>query len=221
MKAAAKKRAPLRFGKYRGTVVDNKDPQQQGRIRVRVPDVLGNVTSDWALPCAPYIGKRTGFYAIPSIGTSVFVEFEAGDTARPIWVGGLWNGGDVPVDERGTTATPDVKIMRSEQGLLIAFHDDQQTIAISTSTGANVLTIDARRNTITIKAAAKVVVEAPAIELGANATHPGVLGDRLLDYLNQFVATFNSHTHPVTSAPPVPPLPPPTPAVLSLKVKLH
>jgi len=27
------------FGKYRGLVTDNRDPEQMGRIRARVPDV--------------------------------------------------------------------------------------------------------------------------------------------------------------------------------------
>jgi uncharacterized protein involved in type VI secretion and phage assembly len=83
--------APRRFfGKYRGVVVQNEDPQILGRLMVQVPDVLGAVSSDWALPCVPLAGPRAGFLILPDIGDSVWVEFEAGDPDRPIWTGGFW-----------------------------------------------------------------------------------------------------------------------------------
>lgn len=219
---------PRHLGKYRGTVSDNQDPRNQGRVKVKVPEILGDVDSGWALPCAPYAGEKSGLYMVPPVGAGVWVEFEAGDVSRPIWVGCWWSNAKVPTDEGGSGATPDVKIARSEQGMLLAFHDDSQTIALSDSSGANIMKVEVRQGVITVKATAKVVVEAPQIELVANATHPGVFGDNLTTYLNQVVTMFNTHMHPgqmaglipVTPAPPVPQLMPPTPAMLSMKVKL-
>ena len=130
------------YGKYRGTVTDNQDPRNQGRSRSRCPEILGDVDSGWALPCAPYAGDKTGVYTVPPVGAGVWVEFEAGDVSRPIWVGCWWGSDKLPTDEGGTEATPDVKIMRSEQGLLLALHDDSQTIALSDSNGANILKIE-------------------------------------------------------------------------------
>jgi hypothetical protein len=81
---------------------------------------------------------------------------------------------------------------------------------------------------VTLQASTKVVVEAPQIELVANAMHPLVFGDSLLQYLTQLTTIFNAHLHPgelaagfipVTPAPPVAPMIPPTPDLLSLKVK--
>src|SRR4051812_18838318 len=103
------------FGKYRGTVRDNTDPRKQGRIKVQVPEILGEVDSGWALPCVPYAGDKTGAYHVPPVGAGVWVEFEAGDVSRPIWTGCWWSNGKVPTDEGGAGATPDVKITRSEQ----------------------------------------------------------------------------------------------------------
>ena len=57
------------YGKYRGFVADNEDPQQRGRIKVRIPSVLGDATSGWALPCVPYGGLADqGFFMIPDVG---------------------------------------------------------------------------------------------------------------------------------------------------------
>ncbi len=225
---AAGKNAERHYGKYRGTVTDDQDPRHQGRIKVQVPEVLADVDSGWALPCAPYAGDTTGAYAVPKVGAGVWVEFEAGDVSRPIWVGCWWGTDKIPTDEEGTMATPDVKITRSEEGLLLAFHDDSQVIALSDSDGANLLKIEVQGGKVTLKASSKVVVDAPAIELVDGASHAAVFGDKLNTYLNQLVQSINMHMHPgqvagpfpVTPAPPTAPATPPTPELLSMKVKV-
>jgi uncharacterized protein involved in type VI secretion and phage assembly len=84
-------------GKYRGTVVDNVDPMFLGRLLVQVPDVSNVLPSTWATPCLPFAGIQSGFYAVPAIGSGVWIEFEQGDADYPIWVGCYWGtAGDVP-----------------------------------------------------------------------------------------------------------------------------
>jgi len=78
------------YGKFRGTVFSNLDPQFMGRIMVMVPDVAGFVPSTWALPCVPVAGLNMGVFTVPPIGAGVWVEFEKGDPNYPIWVGGFW-----------------------------------------------------------------------------------------------------------------------------------
>ena len=220
--------AARHYGKYRGTVADNKDPRNQGRIKVKVPEILGDVESGWALPCAPYAGDKTGIHAVPAVDAGVWIEFEAGDVSRPIWVGCWWKSNATPTDEDGSAATPDVKIARSEKGLLLALHDDSQVIALADSNGANILKIEVQQGKVTLKATTKVVVEAPQIELVADSTHPGVFGDNLMSYLAQLVSLFNSHMHPgqmagpipVVPTPPVAPFAPPPPSLISTKVRL-
>lgn len=85
------------FGKYRGIVQNNNDPQQMGRIQVSVPAVLGEGTLSWAMPCVPYAGPGVGFFAIPPNGANVWVEFEGGDPDYPIWSGCFWGLGEVPM----------------------------------------------------------------------------------------------------------------------------
>jgi uncharacterized protein involved in type VI secretion and phage assembly len=89
--------SPL-YGKYRATVINNIDPMQIGRVQIMVPDVAGFVPSTWAMPCMPVAGINTGMFAVPMIGSGVWVEFERGDPDFPIWVGGYWGtGAEVPV----------------------------------------------------------------------------------------------------------------------------
>ena len=86
------------LGKFRGTVVQNVDPLQIGRIQVLVPDVSNLVPSTWAMPCLPAAGMQMGLYAVPPLGAGVWVEYEQGDADYPIWVGGFWGtAAEVPV----------------------------------------------------------------------------------------------------------------------------
>ena len=78
------------YGKYRGTVINNIDPLQIGRIQVQVPDVSGLLPSSWAMPCVPVAGSNMGMFTVPPLGAGVWVEFERGDPDYPIWVGGYW-----------------------------------------------------------------------------------------------------------------------------------
>jgi uncharacterized protein involved in type VI secretion and phage assembly len=85
------------FGKYRGTVLSNVDPLQMGRLMVQVADVSNVLPSTWALPCVPFAGIQAGFYALPAIGSGVWVEFEQGNPDYPIWVGCFWgSAADLP-----------------------------------------------------------------------------------------------------------------------------
>jgi hypothetical protein len=214
------------FGKYRGTVVNNLDPTNTGRLQALVPEVLGEVPSGWALPCQPFTGTGAGLYAVPQPGAGVWIEFEAGDASRPIWTGGWWAAGEVPLDEQQTQSQPTRKILRSELGLLVSLDDLQQTITISDGLGLNLVSVKVTEGTVEVKSAVRVVLEAPLIQHGQAAAHPAVYGDQLLAYLNQLVTIFNTHVHPgelaigilpVTPAPPVAQAPPATPALISTK----
>jgi hypothetical protein len=223
---ALEEQADRFYGKYRGIVLNNLDPTQTGRLQAMVPEVLGEVPSGWALPCQPFTGTNAGLYAVPQPGAGVWIEFEAGDTSRPIWSGGWWAAGEAPTDETQTPSLPTRKILRSELGLMVSLDDQQQTITISDALGVNLMSVKVLEGTVTVQSAVRVVLEAPLIQHGRAAAHPAVFGDQLLAYLNQLVTIFNTHVHPgelavgilpVTPAPPVPPAPPATPALISTK----
>jgi hypothetical protein len=105
--SAASANATRYYGKYRGTVINNIDPEQIGRVMVQVPDVLGLTPSSWAMPCVPAAGIQAGVFVVPPIGSQVWVEFEQGDPDYPIWTGGFWGiVGEVPVFATAPPAIP-------------------------------------------------------------------------------------------------------------------
>jgi uncharacterized protein involved in type VI secretion and phage assembly len=91
------------FGKYRGMVLNNIDPMQMGRLQVQVPDVTGVAPATWAMPCAPVAGIQNGMFALPPIGSGVWIEFEQGSVDHPVWVGCFWgSAAEVPALARLT-----------------------------------------------------------------------------------------------------------------------
>jgi len=122
------------FGKYRGTVSDNEDATKRGRLKVKVPAVLGDVEV-WAMPCVPYAGEKVGFYSLPPTGSGVWVEFEAGDPSYAIWTGCFWADNELP-DSSG----PDVKIWQTDS-LTVRLDDSADELLIQNGSGST-LTVD-------------------------------------------------------------------------------
>ena len=71
---------------YRAVVDENHDPQQRGRLQVSVPSV--GVSSSWAEACLPPVPMV--LLALPTVGSTVWVQFENGDRSRPVWTGIVW-----------------------------------------------------------------------------------------------------------------------------------
>jgi hypothetical protein len=125
------------FGKYRGVVTANKDPNGLGRIQAKVPDVVGNIDSQWAIPCLPVAGKiapeQAGIFVLPPVDGNVWIEFEQGDPARPIWVGSYPdNVAQIPqAAGSGTEAAPAMVLQTAGQNVLILAGDLVTGITIS------------------------------------------------------------------------------------------
>ncbi len=112
------------LGKFRGTVLNNVDPETRGRLMLSIPDVLGVVPSTWAEPCTPLAGPTgppMGVYMVPPIGAGVWVEFEHGDPNYPIWVGCRWGGpSDIPpLAHAGLPVSPNIVMQTAGQNSFV------------------------------------------------------------------------------------------------------
>lgn len=127
------------YGKYRGVVTDNRDPLMLGRVRARVPDVMGDQESGWAMPCAPFGGNGLGFFALPDAGAGVWVEFEQGDPEYPIW-SGCWWGSPAEVPQAASAPPYKKVVLRTAGGQTIVLDDTPGVggITLETSGGQKV-----------------------------------------------------------------------------------
>jgi len=130
-------------GKYRGIVSDNQDPLQRGRIRAYVPDVFGSQESGWAWPCLPFAGDKMGFFAVPPVQASIWMEFEGGDPDYPIWTGCRWEDAkDMPALPSSYKNAPgSVVLICTLGGHSILLDDDKNSggITLTTSGGQKIV----------------------------------------------------------------------------------
>lgn len=137
-------------GKYRGTVTDVEDGGR-GRIKAKVPAVLGETPTGWCDPCVPYAGDGVGFAFLPEVGAGVWIEFEGGDVSYPIWVGCYWREGELPPD-----AAKAKKLIQTKCGHKVILDDDGQSITLS-DPNQNTVTLDSSGITIS-RSSGKVTV---------------------------------------------------------------
>lgn len=89
---------------YRGIVKDNNDPKKMCRLKVTIPDIMGEIISDWAHASVMFGGfSNQGSVLIPEIGSSVFVLFENGDEDKPIWIGTWYGPSDLPTPAKSSS----------------------------------------------------------------------------------------------------------------------
>lgn len=68
-------------GVYLGLVHDNKDPLNNRRLKVRVPQLFGSSNTDWA----PAMLNNTTDYEVPKVNQTVWVMFQGGNPSFPVW----------------------------------------------------------------------------------------------------------------------------------------
>lgn len=120
------------LGKYRGFVQDNKDPERRGRLKVSVPTVLGDTTTDWILPCFPYGGGAGfGWLSVPPSESQVVVEFLEGDISSPMWTGTFWRTAEEVPEDISEGDDPTTTLLRTESGHVLCFEDKDDSTQIT------------------------------------------------------------------------------------------
>jgi uncharacterized protein involved in type VI secretion and phage assembly len=165
------------YGKYRGFVASNNDPDQLGRLRLRIPSVLGTEVTDWALPCLPFGGTTgLGWFMIPEQDAQVWVEFEEGELRRPIWVGTFWQKrGDTPTAAKKTP--PTTRLLQTPAGHILQLDDEhsKEQIRLHHAGGAELLIDENGTITITDQAGNAITLDADQKQISiADTNHNAI-----------------------------------------------
>lgn len=121
------------FGKYRAIVTNNRDPENMGRVKVRCPKVLGEYESNWCTPCVPSAFNDGGFFYVPNVNETIWIEFEEGDPTKPIWAGSWWVPNRTPL--QGANNVQDKIMLVSRNQHIIEIDDKNNTIIVKMKDG--------------------------------------------------------------------------------------
>jgi len=127
------------YGNYRAEVIDNKDSEKFGRVKIWIPDLMPEISKQkgvWARPANNPAGGRNlegdneNYYAgscyIPKKGAWVWIFFESGNINRPYYFGALdlQNAKVLPENQVGTNYEDKWTIFKSHKGRTIVISDD-------------------------------------------------------------------------------------------------
>lgn len=177
------------YGVYTALVIDVRDPDGQGRVKVTLPwatDSGGARYEAWARLATLMGGNKRGSWFVPDTNDEVLVAFEAGDPRRPYVVGALWNGRDAPPDSMDGSGNNHRKVLKSRNGVTVTLDDSSgqerfvaetpggQKVTLKDGPGAveiedsNGNSIKLGTSGITVNASAKVTVTASVLEVSAS-----------------------------------------------------
>jgi uncharacterized protein involved in type VI secretion and phage assembly len=152
-----------------GTVKDNKDPDNMGRVRVQMLWQKGSEMTDWIRVMTPDAGsgkgggKNRGLVVVPEPDDQVLVCFRYNDPDRPFVMGSLFHG----KSGGGGGQANNTKSLNSKSGHTITL-DDGAGITIVDKSGGNKIVIDGT-NKITVTASDKIVLECGASSITMDA----------------------------------------------------
>lgn len=162
------------FGVYVAVVVDVQDPDNQGRVKVKLPWVGrddGEQATAWARLSTLMAGNDRGTWFVPDVDDEVLVQFVAGDPRHPIVTGALWNGQDAPPETMDAENTK--RTIQTRSGHVLRFDDTSGAakVEILTAGGHKVVLDDGSGGVITVQhsGGAKIELDAAgSINLTAN-----------------------------------------------------
>jgi uncharacterized protein involved in type VI secretion and phage assembly len=136
----------------RGIVSEILDPDQLGRVKVKLPWLHDDFSSHWAPVLQLGAGPESGTFFLPAVNDEVLVGFEHGNIDRPFVLGGLFNSIDKPpeyghfLDDGKVTG----KSITSRKGHELAFLDGDD------NSGLTIMVVNGSKS--------------PVVSLGFNAT---------------------------------------------------
>jgi len=151
-------------------VVDNDDPREQGRVKVRFFWQAEDQSTDWMRVQTPDAGSsdvvaaNRGFVFIPEIKDQVMVGFQYGDPSRPYVMGSLFHRDNT----EGAAADNSVKSITTRSGSVLRFTDLQEENSYKIELRYNedngiVLTVNEDEGTLAIQTSKDIYIKAPEL----------------------------------------------------------
>lgn len=151
-----------------GVVTNLNDPDELGRVRVKLPTTSADGESFWARVASPGAGDGRGLQSMPSVNDEVLVAFEHGDSRRAFVIGGLWSKKFKPPEsafqDQGKVQK---QLWRSVKGHEVKLDDEGDgTLSLTLKGVKSQLTVT--KSETTLEGESKVSVKGSDIEVTAS-----------------------------------------------------
>jgi uncharacterized protein involved in type VI secretion and phage assembly len=126
-----------------GIVTDILDPQNEVRVRVRIPSISDSGDGIWARLSSFQAGNERGAFFIPEVGDEVILGCINNNPDSPVILGKLYssfNQAPFPVEEDNS-----IQGFVSKQNLRIVMNDEDRSVEISTNSGNKLLISEAKK----------------------------------------------------------------------------
>lgn len=123
----------LFYGVYQAEVTSNSDPEQRGRVQVRVVDLAHTEPmSTWVRPFFSGAAKNRGSFSVPEIGDWVLVYYENGDPSalKGYLPGGHYGASELPAEFAYVGKKPVRQGLVTRMGHTVLLDDDAPSIRV-------------------------------------------------------------------------------------------
>lgn len=194
-----------------GEVVDNMDPSNLGRCRVKVFGKFDDLPDDSIPWATPMNRNHEGEHHVPNIGTIVAVKFDNGNIYHPEYWFNINQNKDLKEDVLDASAAPHdvISLVYDSVRNVRIYHSPEDGLVITRGSGAKerpIIQID-EAGIIKISSDDKIFLDAGNVYLsntgegGEDTSEPTVRGKSLETFLEDFKNKYNNHIHPTPTGP--------------------
>lgn len=213
-----------------GEVVDNVDPSNLGRCRIKVFGKFDDLPIE-AIPWATPMNRDfVGSHHVPNIGTVVAARFDNGNIYHPEYWFQINQNKDLKADILDPSAAPQnvVSLVYDSIRNVRIYHSPEDGLVITRGSGAKerpLIQID-EEGIIKISTTEKIFLDSGNIFLsntgegGADEKEPAVRGVSLEKWLQTLLDDYKNHFHPTGVGPSGPPTAT-TPVIISQLSSSH
>lgn len=193
----------LRDTHWLGIVVNNQDPLNQGRCKVRVYGKFDNIEPDfipWANPMNRISG---GTHIVPNVGEVVGIRFNNGNLYHPEYEYNVKPSADFKSEVLDASGQPQnvVSLIYDTKRNIRVYYSPEDGLVIST---ANTKT---GKPMIRLTDDGKIFINADDVFIASTSTdesEPAVKGKTLEDILQNLITEVRNHVHPANMSPMMP-----------------
>jgi hypothetical protein len=160
-----------------GTVVNNMDPDSEGKVQVMLPWLSPAYISAWARVMQIGASKvGGGFLWVPEVGDEVLIGFDRGSIDHPYVIGNLYNGIAKPFPPPSVEGVVANRRIASRMAHTIQWNDGPEALGISIMTAPaeeppNAVVLDNQQMKLTVNSLGQVeITGAIAVKISSEAT---------------------------------------------------